>query len=65
MFNQALFEKLLILEDEVIEAVPTPWVAALKDVARFRDSSRATEPKLAACPRGRRRIRGLETTKAP
>jgi hypothetical protein len=34
MFNQALFERLLILDDEVIQATPVPWVRALEDVAR-------------------------------
>jgi hypothetical protein len=34
MFNQALFERLLILDDEVIDAIPARWVNALEDVAR-------------------------------
>jgi site-specific DNA recombinase len=33
MFNQALFERLLIF-DGAIETVPTPWVCALEGVAR-------------------------------
>jgi site-specific DNA recombinase len=40
MFNQALFEQLLILHDEVIDAVPTPWVRALEAVARRTEGSR-------------------------
>jgi site-specific DNA recombinase len=36
MFNQALFEQLLILEDEVIEAAPTPLKAALEAAGRAR-----------------------------
>ena len=34
MFNQALFERLLVLDEEVIEAAPAPWIRALEDVAR-------------------------------
>jgi hypothetical protein len=34
MYNQALFERLLILDDEVIDAIPARWVNALEDVAR-------------------------------
>lgn len=34
MFNQALFERLLISDDEVIEARPTAWVRAVEAVAR-------------------------------
>jgi hypothetical protein len=34
MFNQALVERLLILDDEVIDATPAPWLRALEDVAR-------------------------------
>ena len=34
MFNQALFEKLLVVDEEIILATTVPWVRALEDVAR-------------------------------
>jgi hypothetical protein len=34
MFNQALFQRLLIFDDGAIEPVPAPWVRALEDGAR-------------------------------
>ncbi len=42
MFNQALFEQLLILDDEIIEAVPTPWVRALQGLGRAPQPPRRT-----------------------
>ena len=43
MFNQALFEKLLILNGEVIDTTPAPWVSALQAVAREPEATEDTE----------------------
>ena len=40
MFNQALFEGLLIQDGEVVAATPTPWVRALEQFARQRRQTR-------------------------
>jgi site-specific DNA recombinase len=39
MFNQALFERLLIDEGEVVDITPAPWVEALRAVARERETA--------------------------
>jgi hypothetical protein len=70
MFNQALFERLLILDDEIIDATPAAWVRALEDVAREVPAQRrgSEDPKwaLGQGPRGAvRERRGVRTTMAP
>ena len=41
MFNQALFERLLIFDGEVIDAMAAPWVDAVEAVAREPQNARA------------------------
>jgi site-specific DNA recombinase len=52
MFNQALFEQLLILDDEVIQALPTPWVSALQSVARTPRQARREAREAPKTPEG-------------
>jgi hypothetical protein len=33
LFNQALFERLLISTDDAVEATPTPWKAAMSGLS--------------------------------
>ena len=51
MFNEAVFDQLAILDDEIIKAVLKPWVSALEDIARRLPSSTATAPSRRPAPR--------------